>query len=79
MPDAAGRLVPKGGSLDSLCVFSKVGAESSKPWNMAVQGMLPAADDVIQEKDGVFVISDNVRTSGVVCDPDFKALVDSIM
>lgn len=79
MPDAAARLVPIGGGLDSLCVFSNVGAESSKPWNMAVQGMLPAADDVIQEKDGVFVISDNVRTSGVVCDPDFKALVDSIM
>jgi hypothetical protein len=34
---------------------------------------------VIQEKDGVFVITDNVRTSGVVCDPGFKALVDSIM
>ena len=79
MPEAAARLIPIGGSLDSLCVFSKVGAESSKSWNMAVQGMLPAADDVIQEKDGVFVISDNVRTSGVVCDPDFKALVDSIM
>ena len=79
MPDATARLVPIGGSLDSSCVFSRVGAEGSKPWTMAVQGVLPAAVDVIQEKDGVFVITDNVRTSGVVCDPGFKALVDSIM
>ena len=79
MPDATARLVPIGGSLDSLCVFSKVGVDGSKPWMTAVQGMLPAADDVIQEKDGVFVISDEVSTSGVVFDADFKALVDSIM
>ena len=79
MPEAAARLIPIGGSLDSLCVFSKVGAEGNKPWMTAVQGELPAADDVIQEKDGVFVISDDVSTSGVACDPAFKALVDSIM
>jgi hypothetical protein len=79
MPEAVARLIPIGGSLDRICVFSKVGAEGRKPWTRAVQGELPAADDVIQEKDGVFVISDNVRTAGVVCDPDFKALVDSIM
>ena len=79
MPEAVARLIPIGGSLDRICVFSKVGAEGSKPWTRAVQGELPAADDVIQEKDGVFVISDDVSTSGVVCDRDFKALVDSIM
>ena len=45
MPEAAARLVPIGGSLDSVCVFSKVGADGSKPWTMAVQGELPAADD----------------------------------
>ena len=45
MPEAAARLIPIGGSLDSVCVFSKVGADGSKPWTMAVQGELPAADD----------------------------------
>ncbi len=79
MPDATAHLIPIGGSLDSVCVFSKVGVAGSKPWTLAVRGFLPAENDIIQEKDGVFVISDDVSTSSVVCNADFKALVNSIM
>lgn len=79
MPDAAARLIPLGGNLDSVCIFSSVMAADKKPWVLEVQGELLAADSVIEEIDGVFTISADVPTGHVVCDPGFKALVDSIM
>ena len=79
MPDESARLIPLGGNLDSVCVFSSVRAVDKKPWVLEVQGELPAADSVIEEVDGVFTISAVVPTEHVVCDEKFKSLVDSIM
>ena len=34
---------------------------------------------VIVEKNGVFVIQPNLETSGIVQDPELKALVDAVL
>ncbi|MCM1322401.1 MAG: hypothetical protein NC041_08615 [Bacteroides sp.] len=58
------------------------------PFSFAVQfaqdsaaDMLPAADEnnAIIEKNGIFMIQDNLSISDVLIDPDFKTLVDSIL
>ncbi len=36
-------------------------------------------DDAIVEKDGVFSISEDLKYTNVIQDPDFKNLVDSIL
>ncbi len=79
MSEELASLEPVEGSLDRACVFSKAGIAEPGVLYSPVEGTLPAADDIILEKDGVFVISDNAHADGIPCDEKFKALVDSIM
>lgn len=75
-----GRLIPlDGGSSNFNESYHVLQNAGKTPWKCEVQGELPCADDVIRERDGVFMISDMVMTGNVVQNASFKQLVDSIM
>ncbi|MCR4940471.1 MAG: hypothetical protein K5930_10265 [Treponemataceae bacterium] len=66
-------------SLDRASVFNKVVSLYPEVLLHAVEGVLPAVDDVILEKDGIYKISGDFPDKKIPCDAKFKALVDSIM
>jgi len=79
MSEELASLESTGESPERLRLFNKAVKSDSGVLFKSVEGVLPAADDVILEKDGVFVISEKAHADGLPCDEGFKALVDSIM
>jgi hypothetical protein len=60
---------------DSPCLFTPFGAN-----NDSVIDLEPyRADTIIEDENGMYHIADNVVPDGIVQDPEFKKLVDSVL
>lgn len=55
--------------------------EEKSPRGLLAKALLAEKklQEPIVEKDGIFSIKQNLETSKVVIDPEFKALVDSVL
>lgn len=70
---------PHGLFFRALAAEKRLAEEKRGERKSPTQAVNPGNQEPIVEADGIFSISGKIETSAVKLDPDFKALVDSVL